>query len=43
MHIRMKIIIAMVGLSALIVIAPCAMRKQLPSDEALRAGFLAQA
>jgi len=41
MHIRMKIIIATLGLSALSVIVLSATGKQLPSDEALRARFLA--
>src|SRR5271166_2703890 len=41
MHIRMKIISATLALSALSVIFLSATRNQLPSDEALRARFLA--
>src|ERR1700734_1608755 len=41
MHIRMKIICATLGLSALSVIVLSAPRKQLPSDETLRTRFLA--
>ena len=41
MHIRRKIVVAVVGLSAVGVIALSAARGPLPSDEALRARFLA--
>lgn len=41
MHIWTKIIMATLGLSALGVLALCATREHLPSDEALQARFLA--